>query len=408
MFIRITGRETSGSGSTAVPGYFYSGVEQWSYLDGTIVDAPTGAHFFSNLNPLVEMAMMDTVPVDALALATRSASGDHWEFLWEGDMGSGSSVTACHCCCCCVPCGSQIWLTIGQMRLLCGTPALPLDTFGFTFPLTKQDSCWKGSVTQANPGAYGDGTTTVSAMVCCDPNDLRHCPVLTVKGTTTISSGTYRGTYKWCIGPIDVTTIINCVQSDPVYSMEGTTPAVNWQGTITFSDWLCDPNGEACGCQYQPGDGQSITLECLCRSCPISGQPDTFPAHAVCSTPSGSFDVTFTMNYYPSVSATGSPCSAGGDDFGQGCWFGESGPDDHGCRFAFLLLCKPDAEDLAYITCTIADEGGDCSTLNEILASCWNLPGQSSKVCCNPWGVAIKNAGGFTILTLGTPPTCPD
>lgn len=408
MFVRITGHVTSGTGSGgAQPSYFYSGIQQWSYTDGTVEDAPTGIHFYANLTPLVEMEENASVAVGAIVLAIPAASGDHYEFLATSGGGGSSTVPqGCHCCCCCVPCNcGGIWLQIGQFYLNgCGLPA---DTQGFTVPLAYNsgDGCYEGSVTQDNPGGFGGGTVTATFKVCCDQNDLRKCAVLKVVGVTTIPSGDFAGTYHWCIGPIDInSTVLNCppTQADPVYEGEGAHAAINWSANLNTADWGCDPNTYACQCPVTPFAGASITIECLCRSCPISCMPNSMSVVFNCTTPSGDFTQTFTITYMSDLSGT--PC---GGSYGQPGWYGESDDDGNGCRVGFALQCLPSNDvsggEFAYCVATIADEGGDCTNLNDIISSCVNLPGQSSTICCDPFGIIVKNSAPATIITIGNP-----
>lgn len=103
VYVRITGGGSgcafSGtSGNPSPPARHlagpncYCGIEQTSDSFGNVRDFEDGLIFDSFAFPLVEMSGDTNVPVDALAWASPSRSGTHYEFLWEGDTsGSGES-----------------------------------------------------------------------------------------------------------------------------------------------------------------------------------------------------------------------------------------------------------------------------------------------------------------------------
>lgn len=339
-------------------------------------------------------------------------------------MGAEGLPVACSCCCCCVPCTDDIWLKIGLFNLEgCGLPGGPTGAMSFLFPLRKSGSCYVGTVTQPNPGAWGDGTTTVDAKVCCDPNDARHCPVLAVTGTTTILTGDYAGTYKWCIGPIDFrntpdgSAILNCIQTDTTHPIEGTQTPQAWSATLVTANWgkECDPNANKCQCKVIPLTGEQLVLTCMCGGlCPLTGIPNSFPAHVTCTGVGGppecnpgeaTIDKTFTLTRYPSTSAAGSPCTVPeGGTYDQPCWYGESDADAHGCRMFLLLACMPDGG-MSFCFGTVADAGGDCTCMNALLTQCHfhDMTLVSDDVYCAPWGGRFRYSGNV-ILTVGSPP----
>lgn len=432
VFARITGQGSgcaySGSGGVPYPPALnlvgrncYCGIEQISYSDGTLSDNEAGLVWDSFSFPLVEMTGNPDVPIDAIVWASPSRMGTHWEFLWMGETQSGGLPTPCTCCCCCVPCSGPIWLTIDPFFLDgCGLPAMASGIGPVC--LRPDGSCYTGSGTIPDMFGTSPSTTTWTAMVCCDPNDKRKCPVLKLTGRLSVPSGEFAGTYDFCIGPLDFAVdgasqtevILNCKQADPTYGSgdPGPQPPRNWSATIPLDTWNCDPNSNACQCPVVADAGSQIRIECLCQACPITGIPTSLPitiqmGHDFgCGAATGNINTSFTLAYFDSVPDSGSACTSAGD-LGQPCWYGESADLGDGCKLGFLLLCRPASTGqlFALELCTIQIGEGDCTVLNGILTICWNAVGQTSTVCCDPFGIVIKNGGGFAYVTIGNP-TC--
>lgn len=417
IWAKIDGNDMTTDPDSGNTGYGWK--EQTPLPGGTFQDADSGLSGSSDDQAAFEQN--NATVADGSVVRLRKGSlyeaddgSIQQEWLFDiGDSGTPAAA-ACGCCCCCIPCSDGVWLVVGSMTLSgCGLPA---DAIGpFTLALFKDtaDNCWKGSGTSATPAGYGTGTMTYTAKVCCDKNDLRHCPVLTFNCTIVITDGDYHGQYKFCIGPIDfretsTSHILNCDQSDAT-TTEGTdNPPVGWSATLSLEDWGCDPNGHACQCRVNPQAGQSITMVCFCRSCPVTGIPSSFTCTVNCTAIDGTISTSFTMQQYGSIAAAGGPCSVGGDDYGQPCWYGESSADAHGCHMAMLLVCRPGSQEMAYCFGTIQDGGGNCGFtpggLNQLLTECGFSSAMTTRVCCNPWGMQFSS-GGPVIMTLGNP-TC--
>ncbi len=446
IHIRITGRAASGSGSTAVPAYFYSGVEQWSYLDGSIVDAPTGQHFFSNLMPLVEMSENPNIPVDAIAVATRAASGDHWEFLWEGNMGSGSGSgggDCTKCCCCCIPCKGPIWFywpgqpgpdPVGfgvdyptecfnrqcadrpDPLSPCGPifmPAMMLqpefdpDTIGDTYP-----RCWSCSgespwiVGLAKVGDVSYGTINLSIKVCCD--GPKHCPILTIRGTYTVNAigasnmNVAEGTYEMCIGPVasDPSLTFNCHQRNN----DDPSGPQDWQAgwlSTTLND-CDDTNFFGCPCHTQFGG--DVTIRCGINTCERTGIPQSgFPVRMsdtgilycgdqAIGDPGITGFMTPHVGFFPAPFVSNTPCGLywTGQVTTKNTTSGSGGPcpDSSGCVIDILLMLL---EDGSFALQLLSDSGSGttCGTLvNGILAGDFH-DAPSFAVSCNPFCMTI-------------------